>query len=177
MRSFTAIIYAIFAVFAASAIAPSTSEAQALKPGGKHDTNQPIEINADSLEVQQDNNVAIFRGNVDVKQGEIRLQAKELRVKYRQGGDNGGDDGISGSIERIDANGDVFMSTPQETAKGDKGVYDLQSRQVTLTGKVVLTRGKNVIRGNKLVYNMINGHAQMKGGRVKGIFVPDRKSN
>ena len=146
---------------------------------GKHDTDQPIEINADSLEVLQDKNLAIFRGNVDVKQGKIRLQADELKVRYRQaGGDQSGN--VSGSIERIDATGNVFMSTPTETAKGDKGSYDMASRVITLVGNVVLTRGKNVMRGQHLVYNMINGRSEMKGGgkggRVKGLFVPEKKS-
>ena len=81
----------------------------------RHDTSQPIEINADSLEVLQDEQVAVFRGNVDAVQGGIRLKADELRVHYRtENTDSGGD--IAGSIMRIDATGSVFVSSASETA-------------------------------------------------------------
>jgi lipopolysaccharide export system protein LptA len=161
---------AVWVVFAAGAVAQTVT---------KHDTDQPIDIEADSLEVQQDNNLAIFTGNVDVKQGDIRLQAKELRVSYGQAdGDNEAAANVSGSIRRIDAKGNVFMSTPTETAKGDNGTYDVVKKVITMKGNVVLTRGKNVLRGDQLVYNMVTGRSELKGGgktRVKGIFVPEKK--
>jgi lipopolysaccharide export system protein LptA len=169
-------------VFLGWAVLASTALAQPKL--AKHDTDQPIDIEADSLEVQQDKNLAIFTGNVDVKQGNIRLQAKELRVSYGQAsGETKADANVSGSIRRIDAKGDVFMSTPTETAKGDNGSYDVVAKVITMTGNVVLTQGGNVLRGNQLVYNMVTGRSEMKGGkmkdgkktRIKGIFVPEKK--
>ena len=139
----------------------------------KADTDQPIEINADSLEVQQDNSLAIFTGNVDAVQGRIRLRADRLTVWYRSGGDGSAD--VEGTISRIEATGQVFVSSPEETAQGDNGVYDVQRKQIVLTGKVVLTRGENVVRGQKLVMNMETGLSEMKGGRVQGVFVPSKK--
>lgn len=145
---------------------------------GKHDTDQPIEINADSLEVQQEKNLAIFRGNVDALQGEIRLKSRELRVWYRPGGsqaDSGAD--VSGNILRIDALGEVFISSPRETAQGDIGVYDVPNRTITLTGTVVLTRDKNVVRGQKLVLDLASGRSRIDAGggrRVQGRFEPNR---
>lgn len=161
---------AVWMVCAAGAFAQSAA---------KHDTDLPIDIQADRLEIQQENNLAIWTGNVDVIQGDIRLQAKELRVSYGQaGGDTDGAANVSGSIRRIDARGDVFMSTPTETAKGDNGTYDVVTKMITMNGNVVLTRGKNVLRGDQLVYNMVTGRSVLTGGkktRVKGIFVPEKK--
>src|SRR5690606_31308422 len=74
------------------------------------DADQPIEINADSLEVQQDQQVAIFRGNVDAVQGQIRLRADEIKVHYRSNPE--GNDQTDGTIVRIDAIGNVFVSSP-----------------------------------------------------------------
>lgn len=141
----------------------------------KADTDQPIEINADSLEVQQDNNLAIFTGNVDAIQGRIRLRADRLTVWYRPGGDGGSD--VQGTINKIEANGRVFISSPDETAQGDNGVYDVGAAEVVLTGDVVLTRGENVVRGKRLVMNLETGRSEMKsdGGRVQGRFVPPPK--
>lgn len=145
----------------------------------RHDGEQPIEINADSLEVRQDDRIAVFRGNVDAVQGQVRLRADELKVHYRAGA-GGQRGGVDGTIERIDATGNVFVSSPGETAQGDSGVYDVARREITLTGKVVLTRGQNVIRGRRLVLNMTTGQSRIDGGgaqgRVRGLFVPPKKS-
>ena len=148
----------------------------------KIDTNQPIEITADSLEVKQDENIAIFRGNVDAKQGEMHLHADQLTVHYRGG--EGSEAGVN-SISRIDAVGSVFITSSRETAQGNVGVYDVENNLVTLTENVVLTRGENVIRGNRLVLNLTTGQSRVDGGigttgtggRVRSLFVPKRSTN
>jgi lipopolysaccharide export system protein LptA len=143
---------------------------------GKRDGDQPIEINADSLEVLERERVAIFRGNVDALQGRIRLKADELKVHYKGGAEGGGS--LTGAITRIDAAGGVFLSSPTETAQGDRGIYLVERREITLSGKVVLTKGENVIRGQSLVMNMDTGYSKIEGGgaapgeRVRGLFVP-----
>ncbi len=143
-----------------------------------HDTNQPIEINADSLEVDQEKRIATFRGNVVAIQGDIRLRADTLRVHYREGEDRG--DEVGATIARIDAFGNVFMSSPSETAQGEDGVYDVENRVITLLGSVVPTRGENVIRGHRLVLDLATGRSRVDGGatggeRVRALFVPAKK--
>ena len=143
-------------------------------------TEQPIEITADQLEVQQDKRLAIFRGNVLAIQGTMRLRAARLVVHYRP--TKKGSTAESG-ISSIEASGRVFFSTAEETAEGDSGVYDVDGGIVTLDRNVVLTRGDNVIRGNRLVLNLETGRSKVegapaasgKGGRVRGLFVPRKK--
>ena len=152
------------------------------------DSNLPIEITADSLEVLQDQKIATFAGNVDAVQGDMVLSADRLRVHY------GGDDANAapgpagtGSIRRIEADGNVLMSSPRETAQGDAGVYDVTSSQVTLDGAVVLTRGDNVIRGQRLEVDLASGRSRVfaavpstEGGtapqRVRALFTPDKSA-
>jgi lipopolysaccharide export system protein LptA len=45
---------------------------------------------------------------------------------------------------------------------------------VVVTGDVILTQGKNVLTGNRLVYNVRTESARMEGGngRVQGVFYP-----
>ena len=152
------------------------------KPLSNLDTDNPIEITADSLEVKRNENIAIFRGNVDALQGEMRLHADELTVHYRSAGS--GDSGIN-AISRIDAAGSVFITSSRETAQGEVGVYDVENNLITLTQNVVLTRGENVIQGNRLVLNLTTGQSRVDGGvgatrsegRVQSLFVPKRPSN
>lgn len=147
----------------------------------QHDSKLPIEITADSLEVVQDAEIATFLGNVDAVQGDLVLTSDQLRVHYRASEDDTG--ATSGSIRRIEATGNVFLSSPQETAQGEFGVYDVDGELLTLEGAVVLTRAENVVRGERLEIDLATGRSQMfaevpstaggtPGQRVKAVFVP-----
>ena len=143
-----------------------------LESGTQHDTSLPIEITADSLEVEQERQVATFIGTVDAQQGDLRLRADTVRVYYQDKTTGGGR-----TISRIEASGDVFVSSLGETAKGDDGVYDVVARTIELTGQVTLTRGQNVIHGDRLELDLDSGVSRVlggaSGGRVKGLFVPE----
>lgn len=184
--------YALSALFFAAISTLSVTSAQA-QLGGKRNSDQPIDITSDSLEVVQEKHFAIFKGNVEAIQGDIRLRSDQLKVYYRdrneqkpaqppargakpaaqQNNDTG-----TGSITKIEATGRVFISSPEETAQGSSGVYDTETRTVVLTGDVVITRGQNIIRGTKAVMNLDSGRSDMEagpGGRVRAMFVPEKK--
>lgn len=150
----------------------------------RHDTTLPIEITADTLEVVQDEQVATFTGNVDAVQGDLVLSADRLLVHYR-GGDQQADEaaGNGGTIRRIEALGNVLVTSPEETAQGEVGVYDVAGSLVTLEGSVVLTREEHVIRGERLEIDLTTGRSRVlaavpsaEGGqppeRVRAIFTP-----
>jgi len=155
-----------------------------------HDSNQPIEISADSLEVAQEEQIATFAGNVDAVQGDLVLSADRLKVYYEGKSSSIGLAAGSGSaIRQIDAEGNVILSSPEETAEGDHGTYDVSGKLVTLKGEVVLTRGANVIRGDHLEMDLVSGKSRIVGaeatvaddapnpssGRVKALFTPQSK--
>jgi lipopolysaccharide export system protein LptA len=148
----------------------------------EHDTGQPIEITADSLEVVQADRLATFAGNVDAVQGDVVLSADRLKVFYRGSGDPAGD-GAGGSIRRIEALGNVVVTSPRETAAGDAGTYDVGASQITLEGGVVLTREENVIRGDRLELDLTTGVSRVVASttasegappeqRVRAVFSP-----
>jgi lipopolysaccharide export system protein LptA len=174
-------LLAIMLIMGVWTFAMSPSAAQTT-PSSKMDVDQPIEITAESLEVEQNQNIAIFRGNVVALQGEMRLQADQLTVHYRNSENS--DAGVN-AISRIDAEGSVFIASTQETAQGDMGVYNVENGLITLTQNVVLTRGENVIRGNSLRLNIVTGQsvvdgglgATRPGGRVHSLFVPKRSAD
>src|SRR5690349_1055058 len=97
-------------------------------PGSSHNNKSPIEITSDKLEVFQEENRATFTGHVVAIQGDVRLKADGMTVYYRQQ-DNGKKKskdmaGDANAIRKIDAQGGVFLSTPEETASGASGTYD-----------------------------------------------------
>jgi lipopolysaccharide export system protein LptA len=150
----------------------------------QHDTSLPIEITADQLEVAQKERVATFTGNVDAVQGEMVLSADQLRVFYYGDGQDERPPGTSGSIRRIEAEGNVFLSSPRETAQGKVGVYDVAGNQLTLEGAVVLTQDDNVVKGERLEIDLVSGRSRVLAAiaasegaepaqRVRAIFTPE----
>lgn len=188
MRNFLNLLS--FCVFAVA----SQNVAAATNPLGssKHNTSAPIEINADSLEVLQEENKAIFTGHVVAIQGDVRLKSDKMTVYYTKKQEapatkkKSAAPDESGAIKKIDVNGSVFLSTPEETASGTSGVYDVEQSQILLDDNVVLTRGKNTLRGDHLVYDFATGKSRLTGGaaeqtpwrkeRVRALFVPEKKS-
>jgi lipopolysaccharide export system protein LptA len=149
---------------------PASAQAQQFIDTSKHDSSQPLEITADALEVDQENQSATFTGAVDVIQGDMRLTSDKLVVHYRDK-----EAAEQNAIYRIDVEGNVRFATPTETAQGDSGVYDVDGGVIHMVGNVVLTSGQEaVIRGNELTMDLNSGQSEVSGGRVKGYFVPDQ---
>ncbi len=124
-----------------------------------HNTNAPVDVAADRIEVQDRADRAIFSGNVQVKQASLTLNAARLTVAYSDAG------GIQ--IQRLDASGGVTVRSPSETARGQYAIYDLNSRLITLLGGVTLTRGESQVRGGRLVLDLNSGRAVMDGGGAR----------
>ncbi len=163
---------------AADVVEPATKTKSSAVPfvGTRTDTSLPIEITADTLEVKQNQQLAIFRGKVDALQGDMRLRADQLIVYYRDDKENPDQPGIA----KIEAEGNVFISSPKETGKGARGVYDVDRARIDLVGDVVLTQGQNVVKGDTLEMNLATGESKVASGksgsgRVKGLFIPEKK--
>jgi lipopolysaccharide export system protein LptA len=145
-----------------------------------HNSNAPVDVAADRLEVQDRADRAVFSGNVHVTQGELTLDTPRLTVAYAGGPGAGGV-----QIERLDAAGGIVVRSPSETARGDLGIYDLDRKLITLLGNVQLIREGNRVSGSRLVIDLDSGRAvidggppgvNQSGGRVTGHFtVPQRQ--
>lgn len=149
--------------------------------------NEPINIEADSLEVLDDKKFAIFSGNVKVRQGKFHLASKKLKVTYSGGigGDNKKQE--TRGIKYIDATGKVAISTPDNQSATSKWAkFDVLNKIVTIGGDVVLSQGGNVMRGDKLVIDLNTGRSKFfssttaskgkkgKRPRITGVFLPGK---
>ena len=163
----------------AGAVAQTQKSNEPISALKGHDSNAPIDLQADRLEVQDRADRAMFSGNVHVKQAELTLDTARLTVAYSSAG------GVQ--IDRLDASGGVTVRSPSEVAKGDFGIYDLDKRLITLVGNVMLTRQDSQIAGQRLVIDLDSGRAVIdggpagvgeSGGRVTGHFtVPQKKGS
>ena len=166
------------AVFCAVIAMSQTGHAAESGLGITHEANQKIDISADSMEVRQSERVANFVGNVVAVQGDMTLKADNVKVFYSvqsQGSE-------TTRIDRIDANGNVHIESPRESASGNWGIYDVGRELLTLGGAVTLKRGETVVRGNRLELDLKTGKSRMvsassadESGRVHGVFAPPEK--
>ena len=81
--------------------------------------------------------------------------------------------GAGSSVKHMEAAGPVTLISKDQIGTGDKASYDKDKNIVTMTGNVTLTQGPNVTRGDRLVYDMTSGQAQVFGTRVISIFTPN----
>jgi lipopolysaccharide export system protein LptA len=79
-------------------------------------------------------------------------------------------------VRLIEAKGDVVVIQKDQNATGDAATFNMRENTVTLAGNVVVTRGSNVIRGQRLVVDLTSGVSKMDGGRIDGIFQSGRRN-
>ncbi|MGA9581035.1 MAG: LptA/OstA family protein [Allosphingosinicella sp.] len=169
----------LFPLLLLAALGPAAAYGQVSALKG-HDSDAPVDVVADRIEVQDRADRAIFTGNVVVSQGQLTLTAPRLTVAYSGGG------GVQ--LRRIDASGGVTVKSPSETARGNIGIYDTQARIITLIGDVSLVQRDANVNGGRLVIDLDSGRAVMdgggppgtsrQGGRVTGRFtVPQRNGS
>ncbi|HZC17658.1 MAG TPA: LptA/OstA family protein [Caulobacteraceae bacterium] len=171
----------LVAGFSASSAAPALAQ---LSP----QSNAPVDVTGDQLEAQPQRCLATYRGNVEALQGASRLRTDVLDLYAKPAPPDahpaaaaaGGVSSKCGALDRMEAHGSVYYSTPSEVVKGDDAVYLADAKTITVTGDVVVSQGKNVVVGNRLVINTDTQHATMesnvtgpgKAGRVRSVLYP-----
>ena len=207
--------YAI--VLAASA--PAVAAEQAPHPGAvappqlsnpaqgilNDNQDQPIQIDAATLEVRDKEKMATFAGDVQVVQGDTTIKCQKLVVYY--GPEPGAAANASQAkrqqqqpqqagtlptrqqdIRRIEALGGVTVISKDQTASGDRGVYDLKTKTITLVHNVTVAQGKNVLHGERVVVDTVSGNAHFDSnmeaqngtspakppGRVRAVILPNK---
>ena len=182
-RVLSACAIAAFLCVANEAMAQSSTQGvpNAMQ-GFSQNRDKPIQIDAASLEMRDKDKAATFSGNVKVVQGDTTMRSKTLVVFY----DNDqpassakpamksatpGPTGSS-SIRKLEAKGGVIVTQKDSTVTGDHGVFDMRANTVTMFGNVLLTKDKNVLRGDRLIVDLTTGVSRVESdsGRVQGVF-------
>lgn len=174
------IVLALSAVFGASAAAVAQPQAGNAPPnalqGFSQNRDQPIKIDAVSLEVRDKDKTATFSGNVQLVQGDTVLNCNSMVVFYNtdgkspsskdgagakdsagskegtgaKGGASAKDGTDAKSIRRIEVLGNVVVTQKDQKATADNGFFDMKTNTITLVGNVVISQGPNVVKGDRL---------------------------
>lgn len=140
---------------AAAFLSPATAQQ-------RHDSNAPIDFDARSLTLDDKAKRGILTGNVVVRQAEMTLNAARATVAY-----TGEVVGGNPQVSRLDAAGGVTVRRPDQVAKSQYAIYDINRRVITMLGAVSLTQGgNNTVNGGRLTINLDTGRAVIDGSSV-----------
>lgn len=171
---------AFLVAFAPGALAqPGANNAPNALQGFQQNRGQPVQIEASRLEVRDKDKMATFTGNVKVVQGDTTMRCKTLVVFYEQQNKDGQQaqaaaqtmpaakpgPGGSSQISKLEASGGVTVVQKEQTATGDRALFDMKSNTVTLLGNVLVSQGPNVMRGEKLVVDLTTGVSRVDAGK------------
>lgn len=132
---------------------------------------------SESLEYWEIRQIAVARGDAVATQGDREIRADALTAFFEPRRD--------GTIEvvRMDAVGSVVITTPQEVARGNEGVYNVKKGIATLSGDVRITRGDTQLNGSLAEVNfktgisrLLSSGAAKPGARVRGLFTPKQQT-
>lgn len=133
-----------------------------------HNADAPVDYAADRIELQDRQNRVVLSGNVDIRQGELRVRSARTIVDFTNTG--------SMQIQRITASGGVTVNRNAEVATGDVAVYDFNKRIITMVGNASLKRNGDTLHGNRFVIDLNSGVSAAEG-RVSGTFTVPKQSN
>ncbi len=161
--------YPLFLTLMLALPSPLLAQGMGVSLGGvaENDSDAPVEVTSDQLEMNQTEGTALFTGDVLVVQGALRLAAPSILVQYARLPDGS----LGSDVERITATGGVTMVTPTEAAEAQDAVYSPLTNEVVMTGDVLLTQGPNTLNGQRLTVDLATGTGRMDG-RVRTVITP-----
>lgn len=173
---------------AAASPAPAASNVPLLPGAG---SKEPVNIDAGKLDYFDKEQKLVYAGDVVAVQGDSTLKASVLTIYLQKqdaansGGATApasspsggfGAPGQGSSVRHMEAQGPVTLISKDQIGTGNSATYDKAENRVYLNGNVTLSQGANVTQGDRLVYDLTTGQAQVFAGitnpRVKSVFTP-----
>lgn len=140
------------------------------------DKDQPVEIEADSVDINESAGTSIYQGAVVINQGSMQLKADVVTVHYKDRKPQKlVATGKPVQFKQLPDNADQYV-----TGKGNKLVYHINSEELILTEDAELQQGKDSFKSDRIVYDRVQ--ARLKAGaaaqgreRVRVSIQPNKK--
>lgn len=143
------------------------------------DPQQPITIESDSAERNEQTGLTEYRGNVVIRQGSVLIDADRVTIHYK---DN--------KVSRIVSLGTPasYQQQPQVEggmviARGEIIEYKLADDMINLKNNASLSRNGTLIKGERITYDLKNETWKAKGGdrasqkRIQLVIPPSTQEN
>ena len=125
----------------------------------ENDRNKKAQIDADEVDLDFATGKRIYRGNVSIKQGTIRIIADEVELFYQ-----------GEQLEKAIAHGNpaVFRQRPENKpqdviGQGKTIILDEIANEVTFKDQATIRQGRDTISGETIVYDMARDKMKVRG--------------
>jgi lipopolysaccharide export system protein LptA len=141
------------------------------------DKEQPLQLEADSLSIDEGAGVVLYEGSVEITQGSLKIWADRLWVHRRQG-----------ITEKIVGEGSPvrfrqLIEEGGEEARGEarRVEISMERDELLLIDDALLEQGNNRFRSDRIIYNrgkaMVRAGASAQGKqRVQVVIEPKQQS-
>ena len=141
------------------------------------DQDQPIHLEADSVEIDEEKGVSLYQGNVIITQGSFKVWADKMWI-YRK----------AGKTEKILTEGNPtrfrqLMDGSNEEVRGEakKASIFPDKDEVQLSGDAVIEQGKDNFRNDRITFirskSLIRAGAVVEGKqRVQVVIEPKKET-
>ena len=119
-----------------------------------------LKVTSENLEVDRENRISVFSGDVYAYNKDIRIWSEKLIVKF---------DNTKNEIEQLNAEYSVKIIKDEITATGDIGVYYPKSEKLNLLGNVEVLEKNNYVKCDELYLDIKNSTSIMRSNSSKRV--------
>ena len=119
-----------------------------------------LKVTSENLEVDRENRVSVFSGDVYAYNKDITIWSERLIVKF---------DNTKNEIEQLNAEYSVKIIKDEITATGDIGVYYPKSEKLNLLGNVEVIEKNNYVKCDELYLDIKNSTSIMRSNSSKRV--------
>lgn len=135
--------------------------------------DSPIQIEADHMTSTENSNSVLFSGDVDAKQGDVRIRSDKMTVYYTPKDDKKSKKGklsqdSSQQVTKLICVGNVEITRAEWLGTAKKMIYLAKERQVILVHNAKAWQDQNMVSGDKIIYYLDEGRSEVIGGRTAG---------
>ena len=156
------VVLSLVAVLAGGAGAQERASESARDLGSR-----PIDVAADRLSADSARDMVTFEGNVVARQADVTLYADRIQAAYSR---------ESGSIDRIEAEGNVRFLQEGREARSARATFHNLEQRIVLSGDATLRQGQNTVQGETLPIFLRENRSVVtggkEGGRVRAVINP-----
>ena len=165
----------------------STSQSQVTDISPRIDNKAPINITSDRMEANQQARTILFEGHVYVRQNDLTITSKRLKVTLEQDKKNTkqpakqpapDNSDPSQRIDYIDFTGDVRVTQQDRVATAQEAIFYQKEQKILLQGSPVVTKGQDKIQGRLITIYLKDNRCVVEGGggaQVRAVLFPEKK--
>ncbi len=128
--------------------------------------DQPIQIEADQMTAMSKSHAVTFTGNVDAKQGEIRIRADEMTIYYIKDELTSGQSKDAQQVKKIVCKGKVEVTSKDWLGTSEVMHYFSKENLVQLIGNAKAYKGQNMVEGERINYYLDSGKSEVLGAKA-----------